>query len=259
MVTEDSLVILERLTKKSFVLHQNHWVFPDTFHDHPKGQLIFVEEGFQYLHLEDQVYLLPQNHAAWIPSSLPHKSSSTATNVYLRTLFYDCELTDDFYNHLQIFSVPQVLREMILYTEKWSMNTAVNQAEESFLSAILSELPSFAKNSLTLSIPLSSNENILGVVRYLYQYYQQTVSIDDLANDLHFSTRTLERLFKKETGLTMAKYLQLIRCIKAVELLSNTSLTVSEIAYQVGYKSVQSFSNSFYNLLGQRPHEFLKK
>ncbi len=259
MKTEDSLLLLEQLNKKSFVLHQNHWVFPDSFHDHPKGQLIFVEEGFQYLHLEDQVYLLPQNHAAWIPSNLPHKSSSTATNVYLRTLFYDCELTDDFYAHIQIFSIPQVLREMILYTEKWSLNTTPNSAEESFLSAILTELPAFAKNALTLSIPLTSNEKILDVVRYLYQNYMHGVSIDDLAEQVHFSTRTLERLFKKETGITMAKYLQLIRCIKAVELLSNSSLLVSEIGYQVGYKSVQSFSNSFYNLLGKRPQEFLKK
>lgn len=257
MKIEDSLLLLDQLHKSSFVWHENHWVFPDAFHAHSKGQLIFVEEGFQYLHTVDQVYLLPQNHAAWIPSNLPHRSASTASNVYLRNLFYDCDLEADFYAHVQIFSVPKVLREMILYTEKWSMNRANNPIEAAFLHALLLELPDFAKNSVSLSIPVTANAQLLEVVDYLFQNYAQQGSLEDLALRFHFSLRSLQRLFKKETGITMAKYLQLIRCIKAVELLSNSTLMISEIAYLVGYKSVQSFSNSFFNLLGKRPQAFI--
>ncbi|MNU11728.1 DNA-binding transcriptional regulator AraC [compost metagenome] len=44
--------------------------------------------------------------------------------------------------------------------------------------------------------------------------------------------------------------------IKAMEKLLETDLTISEIAYEVGYNSISSFSNTFYKMVGKRPSEF---
>jgi len=66
----------------------------------------------------------------------------------------------------------------------------------------------------------------------------------------------LERIFKKETGLTLSKYQQMLRIIKSMELLSDPQLTVSEIAYKVGYKSLQAYTNSFYSIMKNRPSAF---
>ena len=90
--------------------------------------------------------------------------------------------------------------------------------------------------------------------------------IDNIGNDLQVNTiaenynmslRSLERIFKKETTITISKYIQLVRIIKGIEFLSNGKYTVSQVAYLVGYKSLQAFSSSFFQILNKRPNEFL--
>ncbi|MGL6125997.1 helix-turn-helix domain-containing protein, partial [Chryseobacterium artocarpi] len=72
------------------------------------------------------------------------------------------------------------------------------------------------------------------------------------------SFRTLERIFKKETGLTISKYQQMLRIIKSLELLSSGHLTISETSYEIGYKSVQAYTRSFLSVMQVRPSDFIK-
>ena len=65
------------------------------------------------------------------------------------------------------------------------------------------------------------------------------------------------QILKSETGITLAKYMQMVRVIKSVELLGTGRYTVSQVAHLVGYKSVQAFSDSFYTIIKDRPHTFL--
>jgi len=57
--------------------------------------------------------------------------------------------------------------------------------------------------------------------------------------------------------MTLAKYQQLLRIIKSLELLSTKQFTISQIAYKVGYKSVQAFTNIFYAVMKYRPSSFM--
>lgn len=249
---------VDQVQQAAFVWHEQNWEHPDTFHSHQKGQLVFVEEGFQYLHTENKRFLLPQNHAAWIPSFVLHKTTSSASSIFLRSIYYDTEELPPFYNELRLFSVPNVLREMILYTEKWSKKTDLDLAASYFLQAILLELPAFVKDSIPLHIPIPKDGKLITITSYINQNINNNITVSQLASQFHITLRTLERLFKKETGISVAKYIQLVRIVKAVELLNENQQTISEIAYLVGYKSVQAFSSSFQNLLGRRPQAFLK-
>ena len=82
--------------------------------------------------------------------------------------------------------------------------------------------------------------------------------MEDLSDTALLSFRTLERIFKKETGLTLSKYQQMLRIIKSLELLSSGNLTISETAYKVGYKSVQAYTRSFFSMMQFRPTDFIK-
>lgn len=254
---EDSHLFVDQIEKSAFVWHERDWVHSNEFHSHQKAQLVYVTEGFQYLYTENSRFLLPQNHAAWIPSNVSHKTSSNAATVFLRTIYYDTNHLPSFFDEFKLFTVSEVLREMILYTEKWSKLEVYSEAEFHFLQAILLELPSFTKEAPPLYIPIPKNPNLIGITNYVNERFNESWDIQSIATKFHFSTRTLERLFKVETGITIAKYVQLVRMIKAVELLNQNQFTISEIAYKVGYKNIQSFSNSFYQLLGSRPKDFI--
>jgi len=83
-----------------------------------------------------------------------------------------------------------------------------------------------------------------------------------IRNSDHLSERTglpyhqLSRMFSEHTGLTLEKYIILLKIERVKELLSYKDLTISEIAYQMGYSSVQYLSNQFKQVTGVTPKQF---
>ncbi|MEM7334098.1 MAG: helix-turn-helix transcriptional regulator, partial [Chloroflexota bacterium] len=67
------------------------------------------------------------------------------------------------------------------------------------------------------------------------------------------------RLFKQELGMTFGSYLRVARIIRAIELLSDANTAVTDVAYSVGYRSLSSFSQTFQQLTGITPREYLKR
>jgi len=252
------VIIIDEISKPYLVWFEENWVHDDVLHHHGKGQLVYVESGFQYITIEEKKYLLPQNHAVWIPADAVHKTNSHSEKIKLMIMFADIKNTDSFYHEVNVFSVPPVLKEMIKYAEKWSKNTAENKDEALFLGALFNELPHFVAHSLTLHIRLPQDKRLTKAIDYLHDYYSKDIKIEDLSDIALLSLRTLERIFKKETGLTLSKYQQMLRIIKSLELLSSEHLTISETAYEVGYKSVQAYTRSFQSVMKFRPTDFVK-
>lgn len=250
---------VENVDKAHFVWFEENWVHEEIQHSHKKGQLIYVESGFQYLTVDGNMYLLPQNHAAWVPANTIHKTNSHSEKIRMMIMFSKTPNEDCFYDRLNIFIVPPVLKEMINYAEKWSKNREYNKNESFFLQALFNELPQFAKDSMQLCMPLPDDPRLKETLNHLHVHYMENVDIEDLSDLANLSTRSLERIFKKETGLTLRKYQQMLRITKSLELLSSNEMTISEIAFSVGYKSLQAYTNSFYSLMKYRPSEFYSK
>ncbi|WP_412850638.1 helix-turn-helix domain-containing protein [Chryseobacterium sp. PMSZPI] len=257
MSSNDNINI-DDLEKPYFVWFEENWIHDDVLHQHQKGQLVYVESGFQYITIEERIYLLPQNHAAWIPSNAIHKTNSHSETIKLMIMFADVDHNDPFYHEVNVFSVPPVLKEMIKYAEKWSKIVTKDHNETLFLKALFNELPRFVETSLRLHICLPKDKRLIKVIEYLHDHYHHEIKIEDIGDIALLSLRTLERIFKKETGLTLSKYQQMLRIIKSLELLSSAHHTVSEIAHKVGYKSVQAYTRSFHSVMRFRPTDFMK-
>ncbi len=70
---------------------------------------------------------------------------------------------------------------------------------------------------------------------------------------------SLSKLFSERTGHTLEKYIILLKIEKAKELLSYNEYTLSEIAYMMGYSSVQYLSNQFRQITGYTVSEYKTK
>ncbi len=79
-----------------------------------------------------------------------------------------------------------------------------------------------------------------------------------LENNLRKSYSYLSSLFSKVEGRTIEKYVILQRIERAKELLVYGEMTISEIAYKLGYSSSQYLSNQFKAETGLTPSEFRK-
>jgi len=252
----NNVIDIDSLNKPYFVWFEENWRHDDILHSHEKGQLVYVESGFQYITVDGKIYLLPQNHAAWIPPGAVHKTNSHSEKIKLMIMF--AEVNSVFHHELHVFSVPSVLKEMIKYAGRWSKSLENNPDEMLFLKALFNELPHFVEHSLKLHISLPEDKRLAEPIGYLHNHYQEDIKIEELSEISLLSLRTLERIFKKETGMTLNKYQQILRIIKSLELLSSGDLTISETAYQVGYKSVQAFTRSFQSVMQAKPTDFIK-
>ena len=81
-------------------------------------------------------------------------------------------------------------------------------------------------------------------------------SPEDIAAQLGLSYSWFRRTFKDYTGVSPAQYQIQLRLIRAKELLSQTSLNITEIAYQLHFENGGQFSTFFKKREGLTPKEY---
>lgn len=86
----------------------------------------------------------------------------------------------------------------------------------------------------------------------------EETSLVHIAAHLYLHPNYLSRLFKEAEGVSISEYITQIRMEKAKELLGKPELKIYEIAVQVGYESVASFSRLFKREVGVSPKEYRK-
>ncbi|OAS21229.1 response regulator transcription factor [Paenibacillus oryzisoli] len=101
-----------------------------------------------------------------------------------------------------------------------------------------------------------------GVIASVKQYMELNMSLEftreDIAQYVHLNPAYLSRLFKKETGLSLADYILQIRIDKAKRLLEETSLKISTVAEAVGYSHFSHFGKMFKKLTSLTPQDYRK-
>ena len=84
-------------------------------------------------------------------------------------------------------------------------------------------------------------------------------NIDVIAENLGLSRSAFFKKVKSLTGLAPVDLVRDFRLNKSVELLKNTDFTVTEIAYEVGFKEAGYFGKCFRKKFDQTPTEFMNK
>jgi AraC family transcriptional regulator len=80
-------------------------------------------------------------------------------------------------------------------------------------------------------------------------------SLAELAELCGMTVRHLCRAFKAETGITPGQYINAARAQHARTLLSETRLSLTEIAHRLGFATSASFSNAFQRATGLKPRQ----
>lgn len=79
------------------------------------------------------------------------------------------------------------------------------------------------------------------------------INIKEIASNLGLSYSLFRKEFKEYTGYAPAQYFQEIKLRKAKELLSETNLSIKEIAFKLGFSSYEYFLSFFRKRVGQTP------
>ena len=92
--------------------------------------------------------------------------------------------------------------------------------------------------------------------KFIHAYSDEKVSLTKVAKSVHISPNYLSERFKEVTGVNFVDYIARTRTEKARELLENSNLRISEIAFAVGFQSLSQFNRTFKKLSGRSPSAF---
>jgi AraC-like DNA-binding protein len=84
----------------------------------------------------------------------------------------------------------------------------------------------------------------------------RSISVDELAEHLNYSSSYLYSLFKEETGYSPIHYFNHLKIQKACQYLSFTNMSIKEISYELGFNDPFYFSRLFKKLMELSPTEY---
>jgi AraC-like DNA-binding protein len=188
-------------------------------------------------------------------------STPLAKNIN-RYEFFDYEVNEALYlnpseEEILKVIVKNIEQEYHANLDKFSQGIIISQIE-----TLLNYSERFYERQF-ITHKKANHEVLVRLERILDSYFNDEAlvnkglpSVQTIARELNVSPVYLSNLLKSLTGLSTQQHIHEKLIDKAKEKLSTTNLTVSEIAYELGFEHSQSFSKLFKSKVGQSPVEF---
>ena len=100
------------------------------------------------------------------------------------------------------------------------------------------------------------NHVIFQIRNYINENYSKKLTLNDLADIFHINHTYLSTLFKKETGMNISEYIQLIKIENAKKLLTGSNYKIQLISEKVGFTDYTYFCTIFKKAAGVSPLQF---
>jgi AraC family transcriptional regulator len=161
-----------------------------------------------------------------------------------------------------IMAVEEVLKKKGLDFEKVELGKVTLKE-----SVSREDMPSLEAELSTLGFEILKDRDVQRIEKIknlLHEQLQQEKVDDDfnlsglIKEHLAEDYSRLSNLFSSMQGMTIEKYFILLKIEKAKELLFYQELTLSEMAWKLGYSSVQHLSTQFKKVTGMTPSEYKK-
>lgn len=228
-------------------------------HQHDKAQLLLVYGGIAYLQTNEKDFYIPSNHYIWVPKNYPHNLMFNTQDLYIINLYFPSDGVSGFYDKLGIYPVSKLLSEMLSFSEKWQGDYYKGSWEFEFLTTLRNVLSKENLKKFSIQLPTTDDQRLNAIIDHVRNRLREDLSLDTIAQQFGMSVRSLTRLFQTKLHITFIQYLKMLRIIRAMELIKDTDLNITEIAYEVGYSNISAFSNNFQQLTNMRPSEFKLK
>jgi YesN/AraC family two-component response regulator len=92
--------------------------------------------------------------------------------------------------------------------------------------------------------------------RFIWENYTRKISLQEIASAAGLSAPYFSTIFKEEMGENLSSYLNRLRVEKAGHMLTETDLTLSEIASACGFEDQSWFSKIFKSFIGISPGKY---
>ena len=217
-------------------------------------QLAYASQGVMSIHTEEGTWVVPPHRAVWVPAGVAHCVEMSG-RVSVRTLYFAQGLARDLPRCCQAVNVSPLLRELILRAARHSLLRRDDPAEARLAQVILEELRTLS--AVPLQLPMPSDPRARRLAERLLAHPGDSRPLAVAAHEAGASQRTLERLFRQETQMTLGRWRQRLRLIAALRLLA-AGHEVTRVALEVGYQSPSAFVAASRQQLGTTPARYFR-
>lgn len=257
--------------------------FSAPLHVHPEYELVYVKESFGKRiignHIEsfeagDMVLIGPSLAHIWIndDSFINGKAATQAKAIvmYFHPQLFDCGLFDlpeaeQLKNLLRLsklgISIKDETRNRV--AEKVEKLLHAHGFERILLLLqllhILAESADVEQINATELLhheSRSEKDRLCEVYRFVHENFRSDIQLKDVAKLTNLTPQSFCRLFKKRNNLHFVEYLNQVRISNACKLLLDSDWTISEIAYNCGYKTISNFNKLFKETTSLSPKKY---
>jgi len=229
----------------------NHEIHP---HQHIWGQLLYASHGVMQVMAQGYIWVIPPQRAVWIPPNVEH-AIKVIHKVRLRNVYISPNVMQGLPTHCQVMHISPLLREIIAEAVRLPALYDTDGPEGRLMGVLLDCLK--ATPSTPLQLPVPDQGMIKTIADFLKENPDDDKTLEDWAQKLGTTSRTLARNFKKQTDMTFGQWRQQARLLEALSRLANQQ-PIAHIAQDLGYSSQSAFSAMFKKALGVTPGHYFK-
>ena len=96
------------------------------------------------------------------------------------------------------------------------------------------------------------------IVKWCSKNFKQDISLSILSDKLHLSKYYISHLFSDKLGISFTDYINSLRVSESCKMLRTRNMSITEIAYAVGFGTLRTFNRAFMKQMGISPSEYRK-
>lgn len=260
--------------------------FQAPFHSHPELELVYVKESFgkriignsvDHFETGDMVFLGSDIPHVWLNDEIYYQNSNKLKAKAIVVYFNKDIFGPAFYEMKEAKSITTLFEKAkkgLAITGK--TNTKIAKKLEVLVTkkdfeviiglfeilSVLSESSDYNTiniESYTPNNDIVKKDRLADVYQFINDNYKKEISLDEIAEIANLTPTSFCRMFKSKTKKNFIEYLNEIRISNACKQLIETDMSVSEIAYECGYKTVSNFNKLFKKNTGNTPKEYKNK
>ena len=245
-------------------------------HTHSHYEFFYLMDGECNFLIGDTIFNLKPGMVAVVNKDVPHQTSYINSNYHKRlciefsgnyctelfSFFSEIWLNTAFFNNA--FLLDSASRE---YIEAFAKQIYYEKEKSDFVSEAMVKL--YLQELLFMTIrnrnsTISSNYknaqihdlDIHAAIAYINKNFQNSISLNDIANAVHLNPAYLSTKFKNVVGVGYKDYLISLRISYAERLLLETRKNISEISAESGFSNSNYFGDAFFRVHNVSPSKF---
>lgn len=262
------------------LIERDEAFFKAPFHFHPEMELVYIVESFGRRIIGDCIEPFSAGDMVFIGGNLPHvwindeifRKDLPHLKAKAIVLYFNKDIfSKGFYDMKEVFKINEFFKNagkgirINGHTNEIIADKLKNLLEKKDFEKIIglfeilhtlsqsNDTNFIASDGYNAQVKNSETDRLSEVYKYVQKHFKDEINLGIISNIANLTPQSFCRLFKKRTGKSFVEFLNEVRISFACKYLLDTDWSISEIAYNCGYKTVSNFNKLFRNTTGRSP------